>query len=70
MIFYAVTNNFLDKVPLDRVAEWQDGFLRYMQGTHPNIGRTIASAKKLDDDTTNGLKIAIQDFNQMFLTQK
>ena len=33
MVFYAVTNNFLDKVPLDRIAEWQDGFLSYMDGT-------------------------------------
>ncbi len=70
MVFYAVTNNFLDKVPIDRVGEWQDSFLKYMHGSHPNIGRTIATARKLDDDTTNGLKIAIQDFNQMFLTQK
>ena len=70
MVFYAATNNYLDKVPLDRIGQWQDGFLKYMHGTHPNIGRSIASAKKLDDETTNGLKIAIQDFNQMFLTQK
>ena len=67
MVFFAVTNNYLDKVPLDRIAEWQDGFLKYMAGTRPDIGRTIASAKKLDDDTTNGLRLAIQDFNQMFL---
>ena len=70
MVFYSVTNNFLDKVPIDRVAEWQDGFLKYIRGSHPNIGRSIATAKKLDDETANGLKIAIQDFNQMFLTQK
>jgi len=70
MVFYAVTNNYLDKVPLDRIGQWQEGFLKYMHGTHPNIGRSIGSAKKLDDETTNGLKIAIQDFNQMFLTQK
>jgi F-type H+-transporting ATPase subunit alpha len=70
MVFYAVTNNFLDRVPLDRVAEWEDAFLKYIKGSHPNIGRTIATAKKLEDDTANGLKIAIQDFNQMFLTQK
>jgi F-type H+/Na+-transporting ATPase subunit alpha len=70
MVFYAVTNSFLDRVPIDRVAAWQDGFLKYIRSSHPNIGRTIATAKKLDDDTSNGLKIAIQDFNQMFLTQK
>jgi F-type H+/Na+-transporting ATPase subunit alpha len=67
MVFFAVTNNYLDKVPLDRIAEWTEGFLKYMVGTRPDIGRTIATAKKLDDDTSNGLKLAIQDFNQMFL---
>ncbi len=68
MVFYAVTNSYLDKVPLDRIVEWQEGFLKFMHGTHPNIGRTIASARKLDDATTDGLKLAIQDFNQAFLS--
>jgi F-type H+-transporting ATPase subunit alpha len=67
MVFFAVTNNYLDKVPLDRIAEWSEKFLKYMAGTRPDIGRTIATAKKLDDDTVNGLKLAIQDFKQMFL---
>ena len=67
MVFYAVTNNYLDKVPLDRIEAWEEEFIRYMDASHPNIGRAIAAAKKLDDTTTDGLKLAIQDFNQMFL---
>ncbi len=70
MVFYAVTNNHLDKVPLDQIGEWQENFRRYMSSSHPNIGRTIASQKKLDDQLTEGLKLAITDFNQMFLAQK
>ena len=66
MVFYAVTNNHLDKVALDKVSTWQDAFLRYMDATHPNIGRTIAAQKKLDDSTIEGLKLAIQDFNATF----
>ncbi len=69
MVFYAVTNNYLDKVPLDKIKAWEEAFVRYMDATHPNIGRAIASARKLDDSTTDGLKLAIQDFNQMFLAQ-
>jgi F-type H+/Na+-transporting ATPase subunit alpha len=69
MVFYAVTNNYLDKVPIDRIAEWQDQFVRYMSSSHPNLGRAIASNKKLDDTTTDGLKLAIQDFNTMFLSK-
>jgi F-type H+-transporting ATPase subunit alpha len=66
MVFYAVTNSYLDKVPLDKVRAWEDGFLRYMDAAHPNIGRAIASAKKLDDTTIDGLKLAIDDYNTTF----
>jgi F-type H+-transporting ATPase subunit alpha len=68
MVFYAVTNNYLDKIPLDKIKAWEEAFIRYMDASHPNIGRAIAAAKKLDDTTTDGLKLAIQDFNQMFLS--
>jgi F-type H+-transporting ATPase subunit alpha len=67
MVFYAVTNNYLDKVPLNKIGAWQDGFLRYMETSHPNIGRAIAASKRLDDTTTEGLKLAIQDHNAAFL---
>ena len=66
MVFYAVTNNYLDKVPLDKIRAWEDGFLRYMDAAHPNIGRAIAAAKKLDDTTIDGLKLAIDDYNSTF----
>ena len=69
MVFYAVTNSHLDKVPLDRIAAWQESFLRYMESSHPNIGRAIASQKRLDDATVDGLKMAIQDFNATFASQ-
>jgi F-type H+-transporting ATPase subunit alpha len=67
MVFYAVTNNYLDKVSLDKIGAWQDGFLRFMETSHPNIGRAIAASKRLDDTTAEGLKLAIQDYNAAFL---
>jgi F-type H+-transporting ATPase subunit alpha len=66
ILFYAVTNSYLDKVPLEKIRAWEDEFLRYMDATHPNIGRAIAAAKKLDDTTIEGLKLAITDFNATF----
>jgi F-type H+-transporting ATPase subunit alpha len=69
MVFYAITNNYLDKVPLDKIRGWEDAFIQYMDATHPNIGRAIATTKRVEDPTADGLKLAIQDFNQMFLTQ-
>jgi F-type H+-transporting ATPase subunit alpha len=69
MVFYAVTNSYLDRVPIDRINDWQQGFLKYMSASHPNIGRAIASSKRLDDATVTGLKLAIEDYNAMFLTE-
>ena len=69
MVFFAVTNGYLDKVPIERIAAWEEQFLRYMETTHPNIGRAIATTKRLDDPTIDGLKLAIEDFNGMFLAQ-
>ncbi len=69
MVFYAITNNYLDRVPLDKIRGWEDAFIQYMDATHPNIGRAIATTKRVEDPTADGLKLAIQDFNQMFLTQ-
>jgi len=69
MLFYAVTNNYLDKIALDKIPAWQEAFLRYMDASHPNIGRMIVSQKKLDEQTTSGLQLAIQDFNTMFLAE-
>jgi F-type H+-transporting ATPase subunit alpha len=66
MLFYAVANNYLDNIPLDRIGSWQEGFLRYMDASHPNIARTIASSKRLDDTTIEGLKLAIEDFGATF----
>ncbi|MEJ5198762.1 MAG: F0F1 ATP synthase subunit alpha [Anaerolineae bacterium] len=66
MVFFAVTNNYLDKVPLDKIRAWEEGFLRYMDATHPNIGRAIAATKKLDEATIEGLKLAIEDYNKTF----
>jgi F-type H+/Na+-transporting ATPase subunit alpha len=67
MVFYAVTNNYLDKVPLEQIGAWQDGFLRQMETRHPNIARAIATSKRLDDATAEGLKLAIEDYNAAFL---
>jgi len=69
MVFFAVTNNYLDKVPLDRVDAWQDAFLRFMDTSHPNVGRAIAAQKRLEDATIEGLKLATQDFNAQFLPE-
>ena len=64
MIIYAVTNGYLDDVPVDKVRQWESDFHRFMETAHPEIGQTIASEKALSDETIEKLKAAIAEFKQ------
>jgi hypothetical protein len=37
-----------------------------METSHPNIPRSIAATKKLEDETMQGLRLALEDFNMAF----
>lgn len=62
MIIWAATNGLLDKVPLNRMADFKREFFQYMRSTHPEVGRTIAQTKGLDDQTLAALRSATEEF--------
>ncbi len=62
MIFYAVTNGYLDDVAIGKVSEFEDAFVRYMKDSHPTLVQTVASGRRMDDETQQALRQAIQDF--------
>ncbi len=61
-IIYALTNGFLDDVPIDKVRAWENEFHRFMETAHPEIIETIAKDKALSDETIAALKAAIDEF--------
>jgi F-type H+-transporting ATPase subunit alpha len=62
MILYAVTNGYLDNVPVDKISSLEEAFLRFMESNHPDVGKAIASEKALSDKTEEALKNAITQF--------
>jgi F-type H+-transporting ATPase subunit alpha len=64
MIIYAVTNGYLDQVPVDKVGRWEAEFYRFMQSSHPQIGQTIATEKAMSDELIKELGAAIEEFNK------
>ena len=66
MVLYAVNNGDLDDVPISRCQEFEEGFLRYMETVHPDVGRSILEAKDLNDDIEGALKSAIGEFKATF----
>src|SRR5436309_1544780 len=63
-IIYALTNGFLDDLPIDKVRHWEDEFHRFMETAHPEILDTIAKDKALSDETISSLKSAIDEFKK------
>ncbi len=67
MAIYAGTNGFLDKVPVVRIAEWEQAFYQYMDTSRPEVGQAILREKRLDETNIDGLRVALDDFNKQFL---
>ena len=63
-ILYAVINGYLDDVPVDKVMAFEESFHRFMETSHPDIGKRIAEDKELSDETEEALKKAIAEFKE------
>jgi F-type H+-transporting ATPase subunit alpha len=66
MILYAVTNGFLDDIPVAKVIAFENGFHQFMKTQHPAIGVAIAQTKVLDAATEDKLKVAIAEYKRTF----
>ena len=62
MVLYAVTNGYLDKVPLNKISSREQEFYQNMEASHPDIVKKIAETKQLTPETEEVLKKATQEF--------
>ena len=64
VIIYAVTNGFIDDVPVGKVREWEAGFHVYMAAQYPQVGEAIRKEKAMSKETEATLKLAIAAYKQ------
>jgi len=64
MILYAVNNGYLDDVPVEKVAAFEEGLYRFMDTNHPKVGKSIIADKEIKSETEADLKKAITEFKQ------
>jgi F-type H+/Na+-transporting ATPase subunit alpha len=65
-IIFAVTNGYLDDVPVNHIRQWEHDFLEYLEASHGQVLTDIRTKKAMDDDITKRLKAAITVFKPMF----
>jgi len=63
-ILYAVTNAYLDDVPVDKVISWEENFHRFMKINHPEIEKKINDDNEIKPDTKEALGKALAEFKQ------
>jgi F-type H+-transporting ATPase subunit alpha len=61
-VIFAGTQGFADKVPLDRMRAWEQAVLRFMETSHPEIGRDISEKKRVTDENIAALRAALEEF--------
>jgi F-type H+-transporting ATPase subunit alpha len=62
MVIYAVTNGFLDQIPVSEIRAWEASFLAFVAAEFPQIGSSIKSQKVMSKEIEADLKRAIEEF--------
>src|SRR5581483_6764849 len=70
LIIFAVTNGYLDDVPVEAIKGWEQGFLDFMAAQHPEIGTEIRTRKVLSDELVARLTRVIKECKDAFLAAR
>jgi len=65
-ILFAVTNGYLDDVPVDTVIPWEESFHRFMNNNHPDLVQRIDQDHEITPELKEALEQAIAEFKQGF----
>ena len=63
---YGGTKGFLDKVPVNKVKEWESGLARYLRGDGKGLIAEIEEKKALDDALFKKIEDALNAWNHQF----
>ncbi len=63
---FAGVNGFIDSVPLDKIADFEDQFQAYLAKNSPEVTESIVKTQKIDDATKAKLEEAIKAFMKTF----
>jgi len=58
---FALTNGYLDDVPVEKITPFEQSLRKFVQSSHPEIAEAINNEKALSDATTDALKRAIDE---------
>jgi F-type H+-transporting ATPase subunit alpha len=68
-VIYAVTNGYLDTIPVERVRAWERGFQEFLSTRAPDVIDGLRKEKVLSEEIEKKLIAAIQAFSATFAAE-
>ncbi len=65
-VIFAVTNGYLDELPINRIKPWENGFHRYLDEQAADVMTDLREQKVLSDELSERLVGAIKTFSEGF----
>lgn len=66
VILYVVTNKYLTDIPIEKISQFQNEFLNFVDNNYPEIINSISETKDLTEEVSEKLKEAIVEFKKNF----
>lgn len=65
-VIYAVSNGYLDDLPIDKIADFEIGLLDFMKENYSDIASVISQTGEINDKTLANLKKALEEFKSIY----
>jgi F-type H+-transporting ATPase subunit alpha len=63
IILFAGVNGYTDKIPVERMKEWETGLFKHVDVSQPEIRKDIQSTHRITKTTEEKLREAIHVYN-------
>lgn len=69
LLVYAGTRGHLDRVPVNKIKDYEVQLAKFVEQKHPDLGKEITTAGKLDDALQAKVEKALVEFASQFVTE-
>ncbi|NMC51780.1 F0F1 ATP synthase subunit alpha [Candidatus Kuenenbacteria bacterium] len=65
-VLYAATNGLLNEIPVEKIKEWEAGFIKYFTNNYKKTADEVVKPEGLTDKIKEDLSRAVEEFNKIF----
>jgi F-type H+-transporting ATPase subunit alpha len=70
VVIYAATSGYLDSLEVADCLPFEQGLLRFIENSHPSLGKQIVDKKQLDDSLKSELNKVLDEFKERFAAER